>query len=478
MDSNILIWAVTFLVLLYIFLIASFIFLERRSPVSTVSWLLIFVVFSYLGIVIYFFLGRDMSKKKVFKLYQEEKDLMREIKSEEAKADQDGSLDLRIDGEMSELIHLNNQTDDENVTFNNKVDFLLDGAGKFASLEADLENAEEEINMLYFIYKNDNLGRTIRDILIRKAEEGIKVRLLLDDVGSRRVKGKFFEELRKAGGMVSFSFPAPLYFNVNNRNHRKITVIDRKTAYIGGFNIGDEYLGLSSKMGYWRDSHLRIQGSSINSILVRFILDWRNAGNKDFVIDNDTFKRIARVGNTGIQIISSGPDTKLNKIKLAYMEMIHQAKKTIYIQTPYFVPDEAFMESLKMALLKGVEVKMMIPNKKDHIFVYWATYSYIGDLLPYGLKAYSYNNGFLHAKTIMIDSKILSVGSANLDERSFKLSFECNAFLYGKETGSEYEEIFRKDLEFCTEITKEIYQKRSLGVKLKEAISRLISPIL
>lgn len=473
---------ITFVVslVLYVLWVFSVLILERRRENSLISWLLVFILFPFVGFALYLIFGRDMSKKKIFKLYQAEEELMEEIShgNSDAYSMEKPGLEHSL-RDLAEVIEFTSKLSPTGLSFDNQIEVYTDGVLKFASLMKDIQEANEHVHILYFIYHDDILGREFRDLLINKAREGVKVRLLLDHFGSFTVSRGFFKDFKKAGGMVSFSFPLrPGNMQINNRNHRKIVVIDNRIAYIGGFNIGDEYLGRSKKSGYWRDTHLRIQGSAIHDLQVRFLLDWRNAGNNDAVIDATLFKKPVVAGKGVVQILSSGPDSLLEEIKLTYLEMISRAKQYIYFQTPYFVPDEAMVEALRIALIKGIDVRLMIPNKQDHAFVYWATYSYIGDLLPLGLKAYAYQNGFLHAKTMVVDGEISSIGSANFDKRSFKLSFECNAFVFGKETGQKMKSIFENDLIHCLEITQEIYDNRSLGVKIKEPISRIISPIL
>lgn len=466
--------------ILYILFVLSVIFLEKRKENSLISWLLVFISFPFAGFLIYLIFGRDMSKKKVFKLFKNEELLMEEIKTnaEHLYVKKKNYLHKSLK-ESIESLELTSRMSDTGVHFENEVKIFTDGEKKFKQLIKDIENAENEIHILYFIYQDDELGAQIRDLLIKKAKEGVTVRLLLDHFGSFKVRGKYFDKLKEAGGKVSFSFPLSIKnLQINNRNHRKIVIIDKKIAYIGGFNIGDEYLGKNPKRGYWRDTHIRIQGPGIIDLQIRFFLDWRNAGNQDILIDENVFLENHTKGHVPIQVLSSGPDSQLEMIKLAYIEMINNAKEYIYIQTPYFVPDETFIDALRLALIKGVDVRIMIPNKQDHIFVYWATYSFIGDLLPLGLKAYTYENGFLHSKTIVIDSKISSIGSANFDKRSFKLSFECNAFIYGSKIGEEMKKIFLKDLEDSNQLTLEKYNNRSMMIRFKEPISRIISPIL
>ena len=468
------------ILLLYILWVISFIFLERRKPESIVSWLLIFIIFPFIGFIIYLIFGRDLSRKKIFRLHANEEILMGELKRKNLdiyKAQKKSLRQILEDG--TDVLDLTSTMSSTGLYFNNKVKIFSDGEMKFVDLFETIEKAAKEIHIIYFIYKKDDLGKALRDLLVKKALEGVKVRLLLDHMGSLGVAGRFFKALKEAGGEVSFSFPLKVYdLPLNNRNHRKIAIIDRKIAYIGGYNVGDEYIGKNKKIGYWRDTHLRVEGDIVKSLQIRFILDWRNAGKDDILFKPDIFEDGEKKGEITAQLLTSGPDSKIEEIKLAYIEMIHQAKEYIYMQSPYFVPDESMIDAIKSALLKGIDVRIMIPDKKDHIFVYWATYSYIGDLLPYGLKSYKYNNGFLHAKTIVVDDKIASIGSANFDIRSFKLSFEANMVLYGEEIGQEMKAIFFEDLKKCSQITLEEYNKRSLAIRIKEPISRLISPIL
>jgi len=300
-------------------------------------------------------------------------------------------------------------------------------------------------------------------------------------MGGRTLTRSFLKPLIDAGGEVGIFFPPLVPFvsiRINYRNHRKIAIIDGKEAYLGGFNIGDEYLGKNKKFGYWRDTHIKIVGSAISSLQWRFFLDWRFAtkrgvGNcQSYIVDEDVDSHV------GIQIVNSGPDSKWPSIKDGYLKMISNAREKIYIQTPYFIPDDSMFEALKTAGLSGVDVRVMIPNKPDHPFVYWAGLSYMGELLHAGVKFYTYEKGFLHSKVFIMDEFVSSVGTANLDIRSFKLNFEVNAFIYDSIINLKLTDQFKKDLDDCKEITLEVYETRSRIVKFKESISRLLSPIL
>lgn len=381
-----------------------------------------------------------------------------------------------------ELIHMNLLTNHSVLTQDNSLEIFDDGAEKFERLLYDIENAKDHIHVQYYIFKLDNLGNRILNALIKQAKNGVKVRILYDEMGSRGVKKRYFKELIVHGGEVEVFFPSifPLINpRLNFRNHRKIVVIDGRLGYIGGFNVGDEYLGLKEKFGYWRDTHLRMEGSSVHPLQTRFLLDWNQATEEHHIHYSERyFPAIPRKGNVALQIVSSGPDTDYATIKNAYIKMIMSAKKYVYIQSPYFIPDEPFLDAVKIAVLSGIDVRIMIPNKPDHMFVYWATYSNVGALLEAGAKIYIYEKGFIHAKMIVVDDEVSTVGTANIDVRSFNLNFEVNAFIYNRSVSHSLAEMFEKDIFDCTELTSEIYDHRSIVIKFKEAISRLLSPIL
>lgn len=251
------------------------------------------------------------------------------------------------------------------------------------------------------------------------------------------------------------------------------------TGYVGGFNVGDEYLGLNPKFGYWRDTHIRLQGTAVHAIQTRFILDWNQASHHHTLtyIPNH-FPDYGPKGNVGMQIVTSGPDSEWEQIKNGYIKMISNAKRSILIQTPYFIPDASLLDALRIACLSGIDVNIMIPNKPDHAFVYWATLSYIGDLLKAGATVYIYDNGFIHAKTIVVDDEIASVGTANIDVRSFRLNFEVNAFIYDITIAKKLVSTFKEDLLVSRKFTYEEYLQRPLWIRIKESVSRLLSPIL
>jgi cardiolipin synthase len=337
----------------------------------------------------------------------------------------------------------------------------------------------------YYIIKNDTLALKLIDILTRKALEGVEVRLLFDAMGGRYIPQHILDAFESAGGKIGEFFPSRfkmLNLRVNYRNHRKIVIIDGKIGFVGGFNVGNEYLGQNRKMGYWRDTHLKINGYAAYELQLRFLLDWRASSCEEFLIDDTILDRyfpiIPQKNGAGIQIVSSGPDKINQQIKQGFLRMINTAEDYILIQSPYFVPDESILEALKIALLSWIDFLIMIPNKPDHIFIYWATLAYVGELIEYGARIYIYENGFLHAKTIVVDDSVCSVGSCNFDIRSFRLNFETNAFIYNRKVATQLKQIFVEDIKKCTYYNKELYHNRSRRIRIKESISRLFSPLL
>ncbi|NLJ77877.1 MAG: cardiolipin synthase, partial [Tissierellia bacterium] len=383
--------------------------------------------------------------------------------------------------EHEDIMKMHILTSEAYFSQDNEVDLYFSGEDKFAALLESIANARKYIYIEYYIMKSDGIGTRIIDELTRKAMEGVEVKVLYDGMGGRKLGRRSFDAMKKAGGEVAVFFPPfipYLSLRINYRNHRKICIIDGEEAYVGGFNIGDEYLGLSKKFGNWRDTHIRIKGTAVGSLQWRFFKDWRFATGRDNVQCELNPNRMRHDKGTGIQIVNSGPDSQWASIKDGYFKMITDAKERIYIQTPYFIPDDSIFEALKIAGLSGLDIKVMIPGKPDHPFVYWAGLSYIGELLDAGVRFFTYENGFLHSKTFITDDFMTSIGTANLDIRSFKLNFEVNAFIYDGDINAQMVEQFNLDLEYCKEITPEEYQQRSNMVKVKESVSRLLSPIL
>ncbi|MBN7771935.1 cardiolipin synthase [Clostridium aminobutyricum] len=476
---------VTILFVTNLFIAFTIIFLERKNPSATLAWIMILFLIPIVGIFFYFLFSQNLSRKKIFKMTRFEEETIHTALHEQIKEMKTGEYSFTTFAarNWSDMIRLHQVYSNAFFTEDNSVSIFTDGHEFFDSLIRDIEAAECTINIQYFIIKNDLVGRKILDVLTDKAKSGIEVRLLIDAMGSRQLSYSTLsiKKLLEAGGKVAFFFPPKFkYLNLklNYRNHRKMVVIDGRIGYIGGFNIGKEYLGLKKKFGYWRDTHLRILGSSVQDINARFLMDWRFASKEEIVLSEAYYSKVIQEGCTGIQIVSCGPDEQKAQIKRGYMKMITSAHKNIYIQTPYFVPDSSILESLKMAAQSGVDVRVMIPCMPDHMFVYWATYSYVGELIRSGARVFIYDNGFMHAKTIVVDGEVASVGSANFDMRSFKLNFESNAFIFDEKLARKLETIFEQDISNSHELTKEIYNSRGMMIQFKESVSRLLSDLL
>ena len=359
---------------------------------------------------------------------------------------------------------------------------MTSGQEKFTQLKEDLRNAKDHIHIGYYIFNDDKLGYELLEILIEKAHQGVEVLVLYDALGTRFIKQKFWKELHDAGGRSEAFFGYTfgiINLRMNYRNHRKIVVIDGKIGYVGGFNIGDEYLG-KGKLGQWRDTHLRIRGNAVLSLQARFFIDWNATASEQYqkTFLPRYFPTLECLGDTAMQIVSTGPDNDYQKIKMGFVKMIYMAKTSIDIQTPYFIPDESVLEALQVAALSGVKVRIMVPCKPDHPFVYRATEYYCRNLLKDGVEIYLYEEGFLHAKTMVVDGVASTVGTSNFDMRSFRLNFEINAFIYDEEISCKLQDIFEKDIENCLLADEAYFKKQSPWKKLKQKFSRLLSPIL
>lgn len=470
--------------------------LENRDPSKTLIWILIFMLFPVVGILIYSILGRNIRKIKMNKTYKmasnmkrenllfnldEMKDLAQGQSSmiKEGKLPHSENIDFRVLRVVSLLLN----TGIFPFTINNNIQIYIDGNEKFNSLIKDIRNAKDHIHLEYFIIKDSSIGKKIKNELIEKAKEGIKIRIIYDDVGCWRFwfNRKFFNEMKVYGieiiPYLKGKINIPIGGQLNYRNHRKIVVIDGQIGYTGGINIGDEYIGKNKKFGYWRDTHIRIEGTSVYMLQMIFLTDWYY-NTKEVLIKENLFPKISSKGDCMIQIVASGPDSDWESMHYAYFYAICQAKKSIYIETPYFIPDESLLKALKCAALSGVELIILFPKIADHKIVNTASYSYFQEILESGGKVYLYNKGFLHSKVIIIDDFMASTGSANMDLRSFKLNFEVNAFIYDKQTIEKIKSDFIDDLKNSEELELSKFKNRKMIMKVKESISRLFSPIL
>jgi cardiolipin synthase A/B len=457
---------------------------EYRNPRAAVLWLLILFLVPAFGLIPYFLFGRSMQRTrrsfrtKEAKDHQRLEDLIQSsaIDGSPAVLDEDGLAEY---APLARMLQANQSF----LTTDNQVRLINTGEEKFRLLFRDLEGAMDHIHAEYYIVRNDELGRRFLEVLARKAEQGLEVRLLIDGVGTRLPRDRI-SELRKRGVRVLAFFPPvwerfpALNLRVNHRNHRKIVVIDGRIGYLGGYNIGDEYLGKDHHLGSWRDTHLRIEGSAVLDLQARFLLDWRFSSADGSETSPRYFPHEGAQGTGAVQIVSGGPDKRLDLVKETYLKMISSARHRVYLQSPYFVPDSSVLDALRVSALSGVDVRIMVPRTRDHLLVHWANLAYLGELVESGVKAYLYQGGFLHAKTIVVDGAIASVGSANWDIRSLELNFETNAMIYGRRLAREQEETFLQDLRSCQPWTLADHQARSAWVKVKCSFARVFSPLL
>ncbi len=453
----------------------SLIFSRRKNPRAVWAWILALSFLPVLGLVLYLILGQDLYKSRMFRVKCRVDTQM----AKEAKLPSIHSLPEA----WEDLIVCNQEAGGFVYTDNNEVEVLTDGAVKFQRLIEEIDRAVSHIHLQYYIIRDDELFEVIVPHLVAKAQQGVEVRILCDGMGSRAFVRTAGKKLRKYGIRVGVFFPARfgvIPVRLNYRNHRKIAVIDGTVGFIGGFNVGREYVLCEKKYGYWRDTHLVLKGNAVTALQIRFALDW-NYAVKENLFQNPRYFQdhpAQWTGHQGVQMIASGPDSPDLHIRDTYLNMIHRARKQILIQTPYFIPDEPMETALRIAAKSGVEVMILIPCKPDHPLVYWATFFYMGQMLRDGCRCFLYTGGFLHAKGMVVDGKICCYGSANFDNRSFSLNFESNAVVYDKKVSEQMRRIFLEDLKKSREMTRKDYDSRSRFIRLKEQMSRLIAPLL
>lgn len=468
----------------YILMVGSIILFENKNPAKTTAWLMVLFLLPYVGFVFYILFGRNYrnkyrSKKKVaYSRKRLDSAVLMQTKML-------NYLDLFFNNESyvnNRLINLLLKNANSPFSVNNDVEILTNGEVTFARMIEEMEKAEKHIHFQFFIIRNDDIGNKIKDVLIKKAREGVKVRVIYDSVGCWRMGSEYKEDLLRAGCEVYAFFPVVfpiLSRELNYRNHRKIIVVDGHTGFVGGLNIGDEYLGKNKSLGFWRDTHMKLYGEAVYTLQDIFLNDWAfvSKQNMDTFDELEMFPKLENCGNATVQVAASGPDSDWLSILQAYFTMIATAENSIWITTPYLVPEESIRMGLITAALSGVDVRIIIPAKPDHFFVFWASQDNIEDLLEAGVKIYSYTKGFIHSKILLVDGIGASVGTANLDIRSLEINFEVNAFVYDSEIVKRLEDDFNMDLQDSVLIDLETFKKRPIYRKILEAFARLVSPI-
>ena len=481
---NVYRWMMDHLFLINIVFSLLIIFFQRRNPTTVWAWLLLLYFIPVLGFILYLILGQNFRRERMFKMKEIEGEIKYAVRRQEESIYRK-KLRLR-DPELDRfkrLILYNLNEAEAVLTDNNDIRIFTDGREKFQALLSEMDRARNYIHVQYYIIKNDELWKEIEEVLVRKARQGVEIRVLFDSMGCRGMRHSDWARLEKAGIKVAEFFPAllgKLQLRVNYRNHRKIVVIDGRIGFVGGFNVGREYIGKDRKFGYWRDTHVCIEGSAVTSLAVRFVLDWNYAARENLFLEDRLFEipTYVRNGRDPVQIISSGPDSHSQEIRNNYLRLIHMARKNIYIQTPYFIPDDDIRDALEIAAKSGIDVRILIPCKPDHPFVYWATYSYLGEMIEAGARCYTYDNGFLHAKCMCVDGLVTCMGTANMDIRSFSLNFEVNAVIYSARTTERLMEAFENDIAKSTLVTRKKYEQRDFVIRIKEQFCRLLSPVL
>ena len=467
-----------------IFLASVVIFFERKRPMYTLFWITILLLTSYVGFIAYLFFGMKFYKKRnTEKFYT--RNFLRQIYK-------DNHFKIQLVEKRTKLVTYITETVGNKVTYLNNVYFFKEGNSFFNRMKEDIRNAKESINMEYYIFNDDEFGNMIYDELIAKAREGVKIKIVIDGIGTKILKKKRKKELEEAGIKLKTFFPSHFPFfrfgnlRANYRDHRKMCIIDSLILYTGGFNIGKEYIG-KGKLGNWRDTGARISGEIAVDAEREFYILWnfvhQGVNLKD--VDKHLRKKINDIAEykekfhiNAMQIVSSGPNYQTRTIRDSFINLIMSAKRSIYIETPYFVPDDLLLDCLRIAIRSGIEVKVIIPNIGDHLFVYWANQAFVVELLEMGAEIYKYTDGFFHSKLIIIDNEVASFGSSNFDYRSLYQNFEINFNVYDLELVGHLREMFFQDVSKSNVLDYKVMKKRKASEKIKEAVCRLISPVI
>ena len=466
-------WTFTAIYTLTVVIVLCVIVGENRNPVKSLAWVTVLLLMPLAGVIIYMFFGRSIKNKRM---------VSRRNRRRLRRAEHSRTADvtrLGLSPQSVQQTQLARSLTGAGFYPDNDIKVFTNGTSKFAALLDDLASAKSFINIQYYIFSDDNIGRRVAAALIDRARAGVKVRVIYDHVGSLKTRGRFFKAMRQAGVEVYPFFRVTFPFlgtRLNWRNHRKLCVIDGRVGYIGGMNVADRYIDGGKMFDTWRDSHLRVEGPAVSALQYSFAVDWNFMG-KD-LIDDDMTQPPAPAGKTGAQLITSGPTSQWSNVEYMFNKAIAGARQRIYIQTPYFLPTEGLLKALQTAALAHVDVRIMIPRRTDSRMLRSASFSYIAECLRAGIKIYLYELGMLHAKNIVIDDELSSVGSTNFDFRSFEHNFEANLFIYSREFNARMVDIFLADQRHSTRILPSNWSKRPWTSKTMESIVRLLSPIL
>lgn len=457
--------------------IISVLLLENRNPARSLSWVLVLLFVPVLGMFFYVLFGQDLRKKKIIS-----KKSIRRVTDRPVASFDINRLDagLMSDNQLNLIKMLYKNSDAAGYAYN-KIEILPTGERTFDAVFNAIRNAKEHIHIEFFIFDDDKISNQLREILIQKAQEGVRVRMIYDYWGSFDLSKRYLKSLRDAGVYVCSFLPFRFRFQfsnsrINYRNHRKLVIVDGKIGFTGGLNIADRYI-YGNTLGKWRDTFVSFEGAAVHGLQLLFLVDWYFVDRK--LITDEKYFPTPEVFDTNlVQIVSSGPDSDWEAIMQGIASAIMSATRYIYIQSPYFMPNEVIATCIQMASLSGVEVRLMIPFRSDSRLSDASTFSFIGQALEAGVHVFRYKKGFLHSKAIVIDDSISIVGSCNLDERSFVHNFEANAFIYDTKTALKLKDLFVNDMENCVEFTLEAWVNRKRRQKLKESFARLFSPLM
>jgi cardiolipin synthase len=459
---------------IYLLLIVGTVLLvltRNQNPVKTLAWLIVLIFVPALGLIFYYFLGQDTRKQRtVTKRYY---DKIKGLNFNDLLQDEP----VEIEPDYANLACLLKSNNHSPVLYGSRVDIITSGQQMFESLIRDMEDAKHHIHIEFFIFNDDETGQLIKNILMRKALEGLKVRFIYDNVANWKVSRKFYYEMQEAGvqvaSLMETRFPLVQSSKINYRNHRKIVVIDGKTGYTGGMNVSDNY----SINPLWEDRHLRIEGMGVLGLQAHFMVDWYSSG-KPLTNTAGYFPPALTYTQNRMQIVTSGPYSEYSNLLQATISIVLSVKKYLYLQTPYFLPTDTLFEALQIACLSGVDIRLMVSQRSDSPYIDPAAHSYYEDLLKAGMKIYELRDRFIHAKTLVADDYISVIGSCNLDFRSFETNFEINCYMYDPQLAAQNRDIFLNSLKHCEEIHYSKWIKRSHWKRLLESVMRLFAPLM
>ena len=478
------IWTIIIIYIFILVLICLRIIYETRSTSKTLAYLLFCIFIPVIGIGFYLLFGINYWRIKMYneKKSQDEK-ILRQLKKDISLYEEVSLQHKDVEGsDNKELASMLIKDLDSPLTRHNKVKLLVNGEEKFPEVMQVLQEARHHIHLEYYIYEQDEIGKAIIELLIKKAKEGVEVRFIYDDFGSPAIKKKIEKRMTEAGIEVHPFHKVHFYLlanRINYRNHRKIIVVDGQTAFVGGINVSDKYINNKKGQLYWRDTHLRIDGPGVYYLQYLFISDWNFCCPKSLTPEQLYFapNKVIK-DNTYVQMTASGPDSLQPSILFSLLQAIYLAKKEILITTPYFIPGDSILDALRIAALSGLSVKLLVPGRGDSKFVNYASKSNYHDLLLAGVEIYLYQKGFVHSKTLITDSSLSIVGTANMDIRSFELNFEVNAIVYDNAFAEQMRKVFFDDLKNAEKINAEQWYKRPAYEQFPEKIARLFSPVL